>query len=473
MNHIILIFVCLFLYSTPVFPASENTEAERLLEKAASYKNDNNPVKAFGCYAKGMMLSYDSKDKYMLMRFLGNLSIIYHDFGDVENSLYFAHKGYDIAQDLGNEAVVTFLSNFVSFYSNASDTANASKYYKMLREMLPKADNTVNRYFFIYERARMAKMNKDYDKAEAAHIEARTYAEKNNMPEIYVLFQNSELGNLKVKKGEYERAIGIGRECLSVAAKINSRDMVINSYRMLADAFNGLGQRDSSDHYLLKYYDLHGKVYDMEGFFRVHNEIIRYKDRMAEGRISRLNDTILGTAGFTLLLIILMAAFVRKNILLRRAQMLLIEKNRELMNAEAKDIALREKYVAMESKPSINEDMQEKLLGRILSVLEDISVISDPDFSLSMMAEKTESNTKYVSTVINRTYGKNFKTLLSEYRIKEACRRISDENYDRYTIKAIACDVGFRNTVSFIRCFKNVIGMTPSVYQKLSRKKAD
>lgn len=202
-----------------------------------------------------------------------------------------------------------------------------------------------------------------------------------------------------------------------------------------------------------------------------------------------------------LVFVVLTIALVNKNISLRKAQRLLIDKNNELNEAEIKDHILREKYMAMQEEidKTISEnkahgdvgddrslmidsdkdiyddqyvkDIQDKLLYKILSVFEDISVISDPDFSLNAMADKVGSNTKYVSVVINRTYHKNFKTLLNEYRIKEACRRMTDSDYDRYTIKAIACEVGFRNTVSFIRCFKNIMGMTPSIYQKLSKER--
>lgn len=44
---------------------------------------------------------------------------------------------------------ITFLSNFVSFYSQASDIANASKYYCMMSEILPSANSVVNGYFYL------------------------------------------------------------------------------------------------------------------------------------------------------------------------------------------------------------------------------------------------------------------------------------------------------------------------------------
>ena len=103
--------------------------------------------------------------------------------------------------------------------------------------------------------------------------------------------------------------------------------------------------------------------------------------------------------------------------------------------------------------------------------MEDMSVISNPDFCLQMLADMVQSNTNYVSRVINNSYNKNFKTLLNERRIREACHKFSDsENYVGYTMQVIYEEVGYKNASSFIRAFKKVYNMTPSEYQKLASK---
>ena len=80
-----------------------------------------------------------------------------------------------------------------------------------------------------------------------------------------------------------------------------------------------------------------------------------------------------------------------------------------------------------------------------------------------------------MSWVINNTYHKNFKTLLNEYRIREVCRRMEDKtNFGHLTIQALSNSLGYSSPSNFLRAFKNVNGMTPSMYQKLiSEKKID
>ena len=70
--------------------------------------------------------------------------------------------------------------------------------------------------------------------------------------------------------------------------------------------------------------------------------------------------------------------------------------------------------------------MSVRLLRRIVQVMSDSTLICNPDFSLERLAHIVDSNRTYVSLVINNTYNKNFKSLLNEYRIREACKRLSD-----------------------------------------------
>ena len=43
--------------------------------------------------------------------------------------------------------------------------------------------------------------------------------------------------------------------------------------------------------------------------------------------------------------------------------------------------------------------------------------------------------------------------------------------YGNYTIKAIAESVGYKSPTNFISAFKNITGITPSVYQKIAKGK--
>jgi YesN/AraC family two-component response regulator len=203
--------------------------------------------------------------------------------------------------------------------------------------------------------------------------------------------------------------------------------------------------------------------------------------------INHLELTIIFVSLIVLSLVILVVVIIKKNRSLRDAQKMLIRKNNELQKSESKSNELMKKYIPDavipdhneqkevqpgENTPILNEEQSEHLLRLIISAMENNDAVFNPDFNLNTLAVMVNSNTKYVSMVINDTYQKNFKTLLNEYRIREACKRLTDtEHYGNMTIQAIYEEVGYRNAVNFIRVFKKVMGMTPSVYQRLSQEK--
>ena len=148
---------------------------------------------------------------------------------------------------------------------------------------------------------------------------------------------------------------------------------------------------------------------------------------------------------------------------MNEGQLKLLAENRDILAKTVDKVKNRNSTV----KDGPEREKKQKLLGQINEVLNNVSSISDPDFSLQKLAEAVGSNTKYVSQVINEYYNKNFKTLLNEYRLREATRRLNDqEHYGNMTIQAIYEEVGYKNAVSFIRAFKRMYGITPSEYQK-------
>ena len=140
----------------------------------------------------------------------------------------------------------------------------------------------------------------------------------------------------------------------------------------------------------------------------------------------------------------------------------LYRKNIELMKLQT------EKYASS----GLDESGKQSLRQRIGNVMDDVEVIASPDFSLQQLAEKVGSNSRYVSQVINECYGCNFRALLNDRRVKEACCRLSDkENFGHFTIDAIASSVGFRSRSNFLNVFKKITGLSPSEFQLYAKEK--
>ena len=112
------------------------------------------------------------------------------------------------------------------------------------------------------------------------------------------------------------------------------------------------------------------------------------------------------------------------------------------------------------------DNAEDKLTKKIIEIMNDTEVICNSSFNLQTLAHMAGSNTKYVSAAISNTNQGSFKSMLNEYRTREACRRLTDPKYQAYTIQAVAETVGYVSVNNFIVQFKKYTGMTPSIYRK-------
>jgi AraC-like DNA-binding protein len=76
--------------------------------------------------------------------------------------------------------------------------------------------------------------------------------------------------------------------------------------------------------------------------------------------------------------------------------------------------------------------------------------------------------------VISENYRKTFLEYLNGYRIREAKMLLKEQNeggeYAHYTVQAIGEMVGFGSRSVFYEAFKQIVGVSPSEYKKVSKE---
>lgn len=108
----------------------------------------------------------------------------------------------------------------------------------------------------------------------------------------------------------------------------------------------------------------------------------------------------------------------------------------------------------------------ERYISRIESYMNKAKPYLDRELSIYDLSDQLNIPRHFLSEVINEHMGKNFYTLVNDYRIEEVKRRLKDPAYRNLTILAIAYDSGFNAKSSFNTIFKEKTGMTPSEYLK-------
>jgi AraC-like DNA-binding protein len=106
---------------------------------------------------------------------------------------------------------------------------------------------------------------------------------------------------------------------------------------------------------------------------------------------------------------------------------------------------------------------QENALAKKLHLFIEDEGYLQPDLTISKLAEHLGCAEHHLRKQINQSLGyTNFNAFLNHYRIEAACKRLVETSLPVLTI---ALDVGFGSIASFNRAFKDIVGITPTVYR--------
>ncbi|RNA61932.1 helix-turn-helix domain-containing protein [Chryseobacterium nematophagum] len=132
--------------------------------------------------------------------------------------------------------------------------------------------------------------------------------------------------------------------------------------------------------------------------------------------------------------------------------------NTEYMN----DIVIKKR-----NEPLMTSETEAKLL-EFLDDFEKGNLYNNKNMSLPFLAGELNTNTKYLSYVINQHKSADFKTYINRLRIHYIVDKLlHDDRYRQYKISILAEECGFSSHSKFASVFKMVTNFSPSVYIKL------
>lgn len=105
-----------------------------------------------------------------------------------------------------------------------------------------------------------------------------------------------------------------------------------------------------------------------------------------------------------------------------------------------------------------------KLYFRLKDLIEKDKLYLDASLNLKMVADMLNTNTKYLSQVVNHLSGRNFQFFVNAYRVEEAKTKLVNQDYQNLTLYGIALQCGFKNKSTFYKVFKEITSFTPKDY---------
>jgi AraC-like DNA-binding protein len=115
-----------------------------------------------------------------------------------------------------------------------------------------------------------------------------------------------------------------------------------------------------------------------------------------------------------------------------------------------------------------NIGISEELVVQILEKLNQFEIHKEylhSNISLQLLAEKLETNSKYVSKIVNIYKEKTFIKYINDLRVEYALIQLQqDRKLRNYTIQALALEFGFTSAESFSSAFFKNTGIKPTYY---------
>ena len=288
------------------------------------------------------------------------------------------------------------------------------------------------------------------------------------------------------EKELYPKALATADSLICIASRNGHHIGLAGIYQDLSDYYKSEGKQQDADKYELLFHrekDIivnQSNLRDIEKtkfLFEIDNLNQKAREQAHRERIKTY--MMYGTAVVVVLLVCMLILVVRKYRQTQEKNRQLYLKNTDLLKAHEEEVRRWELAVADNvgkpkakyEKNPMDENGKQDLMHRVFLVMEKSEDVFKPNFTLDRLAELVDANPTYVSYVINEKRQCNFNVLLNEYRIKEACRRMSDaEHYGHLSIEGIAASVGIKSRTNFSTNFKKYTGLTPSEYQRMARE---
>lgn len=487
-------------------------QAKWKLGKGQVFYDNEQYSEATALYLEAMKTAKVHNDMATYTEGLYDLGMVYVRMDDMERALYYFNSCLEWAKSTGDKTMQgKCVSYMACCYGFMNDLDKAKLYYSM-QSKLPHENENLKQYYILYNSGLIFFLEKKHDRALHQFHLAIDCVRRHHLNKKYLQSAYGMMVYIQIYKKNIDEALRYCDEYKRATQNGHKRLWKEAYYEMLCDVYKAADDTVRAKRYRQMADSTFNARIAKQQIKDIDNRIVKFEGKNSQEDIMALNSTvnrqwifIAACIIFVIVLMSLIAVIVIKNRRLKHAYKLVISKNRELVIASQVSQKLRNKSgsdnktadidtdKATDSNSNITTDSNQdkttdsnqsdiiltqeqidEILSKVASVMEDVGVISKSDFTLVALAQMIGSNTRYVSWVINKTYNKNFKTLLNEYRIREVCRRMEDtENFGNFTIQALYNSLGYSSASNFLRAFKNVNGMTPSTYIKLINEKKE
>lgn len=456
--------------------------------KADYYFNNNNFNKALDNYLIVSEYAKDLKDNQYIIKSKYDIGTLKRRINEKEEALSLYKESFEYSQNNRDQLdVTTYLSTITAIANiyNDMEQGDSSSYYNKLGIKEAKKYNitSYNKHFFLNEGVSLY-YKKQYQAAidslekHTPYYESKEKAHNLSHAYYYSGKAYQKLDNNRVAINYFKKVDSLFEKKIKVNNIFQKTyEELIRHYKQEKDLKNQLYYINQ----LIKVDSLMHKeeLYLSKGIFKeydipkLESEKASILKEMNKSNSIYKKVLIIGIVLLVFSLIIIYYQHLKKTSYKKKFNAIMYSIDEptpvEIMPIEKIQESIEE---AIMDKPKEKKslDISQEIVSEILEGLrkfEKEKEFLSQNITLSILAKNLKTNNNYLSKVINHYKKQSFSNYLNLLRIEYFIMLAKkDTNITKFTIKAIANDVGFSNAESFSKSFYKHKGIKPSYFLK-------
>lgn len=473
-----------------------NSESVALEKQGDTLCAGTNYSSALSSYLQSLTIAKQYNIHNRIPQIYHKIGVLFSRVNDIETAIPYYRKALALVDaEKDPEQYFKTLNNLVYAYS-IKGNADSARYFNSLIASTVNHKESYN-FDHMFNTGLIFQMENQLDSAlQCFHLAAEA-AETPPIDELSQASAYSSIAEIYKNLNLYDSASRYLRINEKIARNGNHTDLLVISLRDLADNYAAMGHQDEAIEAKQEYLALADSIFNRDEFTKMKNEQGLYELESKSSTIRSLSTVNESQKHWILMLGIILVILIAFSITLwwqkrkpSNTYAELYDHNRkqlesenyfkhkigvleqELAEIKSKTSTPRDETPQLERRLMQTQEQRNKILAAINRIFEETEDYCTMDYTIDSLASSIDSNVRYVSEVINNEFGKNFRALLNEYRIKKSMMMLEDKkNYGHLTIKAISEMVGYKSQSTFISLFTKQTGLKPSLYQSLSRDK--
>lgn len=414
-------------------------------------------------------------------RIYGFLSSHYRSLGLKEQSKIYLDKGLAIINNVEDKSVVNQYKG-VAFQEQGlyeienKEYESSLEYFKKAEPYFKKVHNEgVRNYQLAINHMQIGRAYmylSDRKNALMHFKEALNFlSHLKNEASVLKGFIYEGMGRAFFENNEFKKALVYLKEALKIAEHSDNLNLKEEVYYDMAVYYMEVGDMANYKQYHKLYLETMKKSVSTD---KNSSEIVVNRLQERENKLAQRQNLILIGSGIILavLIVLIIISRSRRKKDYKKFQAIIksISENSGILEIEKEnEISTTEELkpvIEIAGKELMSEEVEQQILKKLLR-FEQGEKFTSRNITLSALSVLLDTNSKYLSYVINKHKKKDFNSYINELRIFYIIKKLeSSPAYLNYKISYLAEECGFSSHSKFTAIFKTVTGMSPSSFMQ-------